>query len=139
MISQTVTTIIAIAAFLSSSLAGPQPDKAQSDLVGLTTHEGFGNRIDMRVTLLQAGADAAAVELVLSRPTTVSEGSVNDSLTLAYADEPIRTRVTMIGGHVTAIALDLFDIDPALLPTQARRVKPMMVRAGVLALLGNPI
>jgi hypothetical protein len=39
---------------------------------------------------------------------------------------------------VTAIALDLLPIDSASLPKRARMVKPMMRRAGVLALLGKP-
>ena len=57
---------------------------------------------------------------------------------LVYDSEPVRTEVTLTSGHVTAIALDLLPIDSASLPGRARMVKPMMRRAGLLALLGKP-
>jgi hypothetical protein len=46
--------------------------------------------------------------------------------------------VTLASNRVTAIALDLLPINPASLPARARILKPMMRRAGVLALLGKP-
>jgi hypothetical protein len=90
--------------------------------------------------LLHAGAEAADVERVLGRPTTttVIEESPGDRRVLVYAEEPVRTQVLLTDGRVTSIALDLPHIDTMLLPLHARTVKPMMVRAGVLALLGKP-
>jgi hypothetical protein len=98
-----------------------------------------GQRVDMPVSLLQAGADAAEVERVLGRPTMSSPlDALGADRFLVYDGEPVRTEVTLTSGHVTAIALDLLPIDGASLPARARMVKPMMRRTGVLALLGKP-
>jgi hypothetical protein len=98
-----------------------------------------GQRVEMPVSLLHAGADAAEVERVLGRPTMSSPlDALGADGFLIYDSEPVRTEVTLTSGHVTAIALDLLPIDSASLPARARMVKPMMRRAGVLALLGKP-
>jgi hypothetical protein len=57
---------------------------------------------------------------------------------LLYADETVRTEVTLTANRVTAIALDLLSIDSGSLPMRARMVKAMMRRGGVLTLLGKP-
>jgi hypothetical protein len=136
---------MAIAAHIGAVLAEPQSKNGPQ--------AGFANaarpevdvrdvlqRIDLRVSLLHAGAEAADVERVLGRPTitTVVEDSPSDRRMLIYEDEPVRTQVLITDGRVTAIALDLPHIDITLLPPHARVVKPMMMRAGVLALLGKP-
>jgi hypothetical protein len=94
----------------------------------------------MRVSRLHAGADAAEVERVLGRPTTstVLGGLEGNNLAFRYAEEPVETNVTLTGGRVTAVALDLLHIDIASLPAHARMLKPTMVRGAVLALLGKP-
>jgi len=140
MTKQTITAIVAMAVLTGAAFAGPQPENGrQPGLASVTKMEGDArgvvHRMDMPAGQLHAGAGAAEVERVLSRP---SEGLAGDNLTLVYADEPVRTSVTMSGGRVTAIALDLLYIDTAVLPAHARMVKPTMRRAGVLALLGKP-
>jgi hypothetical protein len=98
-----------------------------------------GQRVDMPVSSLHAGDDAAEVECVLGRPTMNSPlDALGADRFLVYDSEPVRTEVTLTSGHVTAIALDLLPIDSASLSPRARMVKPMMRRAGVLALLGKP-
>jgi hypothetical protein len=96
--------------------------------------------VDMRVTALRAGAQAAEVERVLGQPTAASviEESGGDHRVLLYGAEPVRTRITITDARVTSIALDLVSIDKAALPPQARLVRPMMLRNGVLTLLGKP-
>jgi hypothetical protein len=139
------TMAIAITAHIGAALAEPQSKNGQqAGFASAASPEGVAGdvlqRIDLRVSLLHAGAEAADVERVLGRPTTttVVEESPSDKRVLVYAEEPIRTQVLLAGGRVTAIALDLPHIDITLLPAHARMVKPMMVRAGVLALLGRP-
>jgi len=97
-------------------------------------------RLDMPVSLLEAGAAAAEAERVLGRPTATAlfDGAVGADRALIYGDGPARTRVTITSGRVSAIALDLLAIDAATVPARARMVKPMMRRGGVLALLGRP-
>lgn len=140
-----IMVAIAIAAQVGAALAGPQPENGpQTWLAGAATPEGDARgvvkRVDMRVNLLHAGADAAEVERVLGRPTTtaVFSETAGDDRVLVYADEPVRTHVRLTGGRVTEIALDLLPIDTTSLPAHARMVKPTMVRGGVLALLGRP-
>jgi hypothetical protein len=140
-----ITVAIAIAAHIGAALAGPQPENGpQAGLASVAKPEGDAwgviQRIDMRVSMLHAGAEGVEVERVLGRPTTTTifEGSAGDNRALSYAEEPIRTQVTLTDGRVTAIALDLLDIDKTMLPAHARMVMPMMVRGGVLALLGTP-
>ena len=100
---------------------------------------GVGQRVAMRVSLLHAGADAAEVERVLGRPTsTTLLDALGTDRSLVYADETVRTEVTLIANRVTAVALDLLPIGSQSLPMRARMVKAMMRRSGVLALLGKP-
>jgi hypothetical protein len=139
------TMAIAITAHSSAALAEPQSRSDSHDgLASAARPEGTARdvlqRIDLRVSLLHAGAEAVDVERVLGRPTTttVIEELPSDKRVLVYAEEPIRTQVLLTGGRVTGIALDLPHIDMTLLPAHARMVKPMMVRAGVLALIGRP-
>jgi hypothetical protein len=139
------TLAFAIAAHIGAALGQPQlKNEPQSGLASAARPEGVAGdvlqRIDLRVSLLHAGAEAADVERVLGRPTTttVIEESAGGRRVLVYAEEPVRTQVLLTDDHVTAIALDLPHIDITLLPAHARMVKPMMVRAGVLALLGRP-
>jgi hypothetical protein len=97
------------------------------------------HRIDMRVSLLHAGDEAAKVELVLGRPTaTAILEQEDENRLLVYADEPVRAKVRLTGGHVSAAILELVHIDTRLLPARARTVKPGMLRSGVLLLLGEP-
>lgn len=98
-----------------------------------------GLYVEMRVSALRAGAEAAEVERVLGQPTESStiEESEGDNRVLLYANEPVRTRVTITDGRVSAIALEHVSIDKAALPPRARAVVPMMLRNGVLALLGK--
>jgi hypothetical protein len=140
-----ITFAIAIAACLAGAHAGPQLNNSEApETANLPELEnggrGLAERIYMRVSRLHAGADAAEVERVLGRPTTSallgeSEGT---NLALRYAEEPVQTHVTLTGGRVTAIALDLLHIDIASLPATARMLKPTMARGAVLALLGRP-
>jgi hypothetical protein len=139
------TVAIAIAAHISAVLAEPQSKNGpQAGVASAARPEGVAGdvlqRIELRVSLLHAGAEAADVERVLGRPTTttVIEGSPGGRRVLVYAEAPVRTQVLLSDGRVTAIALDLSHIDITLLPAHARMVKPMMMRAGVLALLGRP-
>jgi hypothetical protein len=100
---------------------------------------GAGQRVDMAVSLLHAGSDAIEVEHILGRPTMSSPlNAFGADRFLVYDGEPVRTEVTLASNQVTAVALDLLPIDTASLPARARIVKPMMRRAGVLALLGKP-
>ncbi len=140
---------------LRSSIAGPNRN-ATALMLGLTALLAAAGsaplraeeaparhviqRIDMPVSTLRAGAEAAEVERVLGRPTTttVLEAGAGDSRALVYAEGPVRTQVTITDGHISAIALDLLPIDTASLPAHARMVRPMMMRGGVLALLGRP-
>lgn len=135
--------IVAAATLIGAAFAGLEADNGpQSGLADKLKPDsdarGVVHRINMRVTQLHAGADAAEVERVLSRPTAIFEGLGTNNLVLDYEDEPIPASVTLAAGHVTAIALDLFHINTGLLPAHARMVKPTMVRAGVLMLLGKP-
>jgi hypothetical protein len=140
------TLAIVIAAHIGAALAEPQlKNDPQAGLVNAARLQGVAGdvlqRIELRVSLLHAGAEAADVERMLGRPTTttVIEESPGDRRVLVYAEEPVRTQILLTDGHVTSIALDLpHIIDIALLPAHARMVKPMMTRAGVLALLGKP-
>jgi outer membrane protein assembly factor BamE (lipoprotein component of BamABCDE complex) len=123
-----------VGAQLASGSQPPLPVAAESE----DLEAAF--RIEMRVSELHTGMDAAEVARVLGRPTVTTDldGSTGDDRALLYLEEPVITRVTLTGGRVTAIVLDLIDIDNGLLPTRARMVKPMMLRDGVLALLGKP-
>ena len=139
------TMAIAIAAHISAVLAEPQSKNGpQAGFASAASPEGVAGdvlqRIELRVSLLHAGAEAADVERVLGQPTTttVIEESPGGRQVLVYAEAPVRTQVLLTDGRVTAIALDLPHIDITLLPAHARMVKPMMMRAGVLALLGRP-
>ena len=139
------TIATAIAAHINAVLAEPQSKNGpQAGFTSAARPERVAGdvlqRIELRVSLLHAGAEAADVERVLGRPTTtkVVEESPGDKRMLVYEEEPVRTKVLLTDGRVTAIALDLPHIDITLLPAHARMVKPMMVRAGVLALLGRP-
>jgi hypothetical protein len=139
------TMAIAIAAHISAVLAEPQSKNGpQAGFASAARPEGVAGdvlqRIELRVSLLRAGAEAADVERVLGRPTTttVIEDSPGGRRVLVYAEAPVRTQVLLTDGRVTAIALDLPHIDITLLPAPARMVKPMMMRAVVLALLGRP-
>jgi hypothetical protein len=61
-----------------------------------------GQRVDMPVSLLAAGADAAEVERVLGRPTMSSPlDALGADRFLVYDSEPVRTEVTLRSGHVT--------------------------------------
>jgi hypothetical protein len=140
-----ITLAIATAACLAGALAGPQWNNSQAPEPGNVPElenggRGLVERIDMRVSRLHAGADTAEVERVLGRPTTSTflGGSDDNNLAFRYAEEPVQTNVTLTGGRVTAIALDLLHIDMASLSTHARMLKPTMVRGAVLALLGRP-
>jgi putative flavoprotein involved in K+ transport len=96
-------------------------------------------RVPMRVSLLPASADGAEVERVLGRPaTTTFLDALGADRSLVYADETMRTEVTLTANRVTAVALDLLQINSRSLPMRARMVKAMMRRSGVLALLGKP-
>ena len=67
---------------------------------------GVGQRVAMRVSLLQFGADAAEVERVLGRPTsTTLLDALGTHRSLVYADETVRTEVTLTANRVTAVAL----------------------------------
>jgi hypothetical protein len=93
----------------------------------------------MPVSLLHAGSDAIEVEHILGRPAMSSPlNAFGADRFLVYDGDSVRTEVTLASNHVTAVALDLLPIDTASLPARARIVKPMMRRAGVLALLGKP-
>jgi hypothetical protein len=107
----------------ASALSGPAPDHA-----------------DMRVGALHAGSTRADVQRVLGEPTaaTALGDPAQADVALLYADEPVRTRVTLTAGKVTAIALDVVYVDPAPLPARARTVKATMLRDGVTRLLGCP-
>jgi hypothetical protein len=139
------TMAIAIAAPISGVLAEPQSKNGpQAGFASAARPESVAGdvlqRIELRVSLLHAGAEAVDVERVLGQPTTttVIEESPGGRRVLVYAEAPVRTQVLLTDSRVTAIALDLPHIDIMLLPAPARMVKPMMVRAGVLALLGRP-
>jgi hypothetical protein len=131
---------IAILALVATATGGTSP------LFALENTEtpdgavaGVGQRVAMRVSLLNAGADAAEVERVLGRPTrTTLLDALGTDRSLVYEDETVRTEVTLTANHVTAVALDLLPIDSQSLPMRARMVKAMMRRSGVLALLGKP-
>jgi hypothetical protein len=101
---------------------------------------GSIERLGMRVSSLQAGATVSEVEQVLGRPTftTTSDVASGDNRVLVYADEPVRTEVTVSLGRVTGIRLDLVSIDKSLLPAAARTAVPLMTRGGLLAVLGKP-
>jgi outer membrane protein assembly factor BamE (lipoprotein component of BamABCDE complex) len=140
-----ITLAIAIAASVVGALAGPQlnsnPALEPANAPELENGgQGRVERINMRVSQLHAGADAAEVARVLGRPTTstLPGGSEGTNLALRYAEEPVQTHVTLTGGRVTAIALDLLYIDIPSLPASARMLKPTMARGAVLALLGRP-
>jgi|SRR5580704_2697657 len=138
------TVAIAIAALIGVAVAEPPKSDPKAGFTRAARPEVDSRdvlqRIDLRVSLLHAGAEAADVERVLGRPTTttVVEESPGDKRMLVYEEEPVRTQVLLTDGRVTAIVLDFPHIDIKLLPAQARMVKPMMMRAGVLALLGKP-
>jgi hypothetical protein len=102
---------IAMVAHVGVAFAGPEPENdQQAGFANVAKPEGGARdvvqRLDMRVSGLHAGAEAAEVERVLGRPTitTVFEGSSGDNRALVYADQPVRTRATLTGGRVTAIA-----------------------------------
>jgi len=92
------------------------------------------------VSGLWVGSEAAEVERVLGQPTasSVIDEPEGDNRALLYANEPIPTRVTITNGRVSAIALELVSINEAALPPRARVVIPMMLRNGLLTLLGKP-
>ena len=129
----TFTSAIAIAACFTSALAGPSSKTDHSvrpAVVGELASAANGatvERNELRVTELQAGADAADVERVLGPPTTTAtsldgtDGEIGDYRVLVYDDEPLRPRITIESGHVTAIELDLTGISVAPLQADARR------------------
>ena len=131
---------IAILALVATATSGTSPlfalDNAETRDGAVA---GVGQRVAMRVSLLRAGADAAEVERVLGRPTsTTLLDALGTDRSFAYADETVRTEVTLTSDRVTAVALDLLPIDSQSLPMRARMVKAMMRRSGVVALLGKP-
>ena len=106
---------------------------------GTNNNRSAVHRTDMRVSLLHAGDEAAKAEFVLGRPSaTAILQQENDNRLLVYTDEPVRTKVRLTGGHVSAVILELVHIDTRSLPARARTVKPGMLRSGVLLLLGEP-
>jgi hypothetical protein len=98
------------------------------------------SHIGLPVSLLHAGSTAAEVERALGRPTVVADlgGPESGDAALVYTNEPVRTRVVLSAGKVTAIALDVVYVDPTSLPARARAIKATMRRGGVLGLLGAP-
>ena len=126
-----VSTAIAIAAAITTALAVQQSETK------LTTHPAaiVVERINMRVSQLEAGPDVDGVERILERPTSIEryDEASGDNRTLIYADEPVRALVTIKGGHVTEIALDLARIDKPALPAHGRMIQPTMVRRDPLS------
>jgi hypothetical protein len=97
-------------------------------------------RIDVAASLLHAGSTRDDVERILGKPTVATELGRQQSgdAALTYAGEPIRTRVVLTAGTVTAITLDIVYVDQAQLPQRARVIKATMLRDGVTELLGPP-
>jgi hypothetical protein len=127
----TITSAIAIAACSTSAFAEPSSKTDPSvrpAVVGELERAANGvtvERTETRVSELQAGADAAEVERVLGPPTTTTSrhgtnGETGDYHVLVYDDEPLRPRITIESGHVTAIELELTGISVASLPAHAR-------------------
>ena len=136
------STAIAVAAAITAALAVPQPEtRSAFRSAAASATAGSVERVNMRVSQLEAGADVDDVERILGRPTTMErfDEASGDNRALIYADQPVRTRITIKGGRVTEIALDLAHIDETALPTHGRMVQSTMTRGGLLALLGKPI
>jgi hypothetical protein len=97
-------------------------------------------RVDLRASLLHAGSASTDVERMLGRPTGATDLGEPDSgdWALVYTNEPLRTRVVLTAGRITAIALDVAYVDPTPLPARARVIKATMTRQGVRGLLGTP-
>ena len=99
-----------------------------------------GRHVYLRASLLHAGSTGADVERVMGNPTVATNlgGPESADTALVYANEPIRTRITLTAGRVTAIATDIAYVNPMPLPARARVIKATMVRGGVTGLLGTP-
>ena len=139
-----ITAAIVTASLVGSALATAQTGQHQAveavePMKVVRDAPAAVPRIAMRVTALNAGAEAAEVERVMGRPTktAILTGSSGDNRVLVYADEPVRTSVTIRDGRVTAVELEFDHIDETPLPAWARIAKPGMVRSAVLALLGK--
>jgi hypothetical protein len=99
-----------------------------------------GRHVYLRASLLHADSTGADVERVLGKPTVATDLGEPESgdTALVYANEPVRTRITLTAGRVAAIAVDVAYVDPVPLPARARVIKATMVRGGVTGLLGTP-
>jgi hypothetical protein len=96
--------------------------------------------LDLPASRLHAGSTGGEVKRVLGEPTTTTELGPPGSgdIALAFAREPVPTRVTLTANRVTSVALGVVYIDPAPLPMRARSIKATMVRNGVAGFLGAP-
>jgi hypothetical protein len=138
-------TLVAAAMALAANLVvpGEKGIAASASAPAKTLEEEAGEhvgRIDVAASLLHAGSTGGDVERVLGKPTVVTELGRQQSgdAALIYAGEPIRTRVVLTAGMVTAITLDIVYFDQAKLPQHARVIKATMLRDGVAELLGSP-
>jgi hypothetical protein len=95
--------------------------------------------VAVRATLLHWGMSQSDIVRVMAAPPQVAaadnEGTVR---VLKYSAEPIATTVTITGGKLSGVALDVAGIDDPALPNFARAAWLGMDRATVLRILGMP-
>jgi hypothetical protein len=95
--------------------------------------------VRVRATLLHLGTSAADVTRVMATPAQVDDADDDSSVrVLKYRAEPIATTVTIIGGKLSGVTLDVAGVDDPALPSFARAAWLGMSRTAVLQRLGMP-
>jgi hypothetical protein len=97
-------------------------------------------RVATRAALLYWGTPEAEVERIMGARGDLStlEGYGGKVRVLRYPFEPIPTKVTILDGRVSAVALDIAVSDERSLPAYGRSVWVGMHRIAVLRIMGAP-
>jgi hypothetical protein len=96
-------------------------------------------RVAVRATLLHWGMSQADIAGVMGASSPVIADDEGTVRVLKYSAEPIATTVTITGGRLSGVTLDIAGIDDPALPNFARSAWLGMNRASVLRILGTPV
>jgi hypothetical protein len=138
----TLTLFVAAAGIVAAQLPATAQNQASS---GLETSQQQRlpapsvAHVPVQATLLHWGmsqADIAGVMGASSQVIADDEGTVR---VLKYSAEPIATTVTITGGRLSGVTIDIAGIDDPALPNFARSAWLGMNRASVLRILGTPV
>ena len=113
-----------------------QEESSQSDLLLPPRVD----RVAARASLLYWGMPDADVERTMGRPPDfiVSDAPGATVRVLRYPLEPIPTKVTIVDGKVSGVAVDVAVTDERGLPAYSRSVWIGMHRMSVLRMIGTP-